>query len=71
MPALEVESQLALATLLMSYTHNTQDARQRLERAVSPCLLTSYESNSITMLCKPGDTARCGLLNLQAGISMS
>ncbi len=35
MPAIEVESQLALATLLISYTNNIQDARQRLERAVS------------------------------------
>ena len=36
LPATEVESQVALARLLMSHTQNTQEARQRLERAVSP-----------------------------------
>ena len=36
LPAIEVESQIALARLLMAQTQNTQEARQRLERAVSP-----------------------------------
>ena len=40
LPAIEVESQVALARLLMAHTQNTQEARQRLERAVSPLLQT-------------------------------
>ena len=36
LPAIEVESQVVLARLLMAHTQNTQEARQRLERAVSP-----------------------------------
>ena len=71
MPAIEVESQLALATLLMSHTQNIQDARQRLERAVSPCLLAPYEPIFMTTFRKPNDTARCVLLNRQAGIAIS
>lgn len=34
LPSIEVQSQIALARLLIAHTHNVHEARQRLERAV-------------------------------------
>ena len=56
LPAIEVESQVALARLLMAHTQNTQEARQRLERAVSPFLPSTL--HAFPGLMKKGTCAK-------------
>ena len=47
---MEIESQMALANLLMAHTHNIQEARQRLDRAVRPSHLPTRTLPALTVV---------------------